>query len=507
MKQFTAGLERLPPRVCPSAGYFRVVSYNVTASGGSPASGLNTILQAIGNEVVAGHAEPIDLITLQEVDSQATTTQDVVNLLNGLYGAGIYARGSLDGNSTGSGTQGVVFRTDSLQLVAETAIGVASTTGQPRQALRYQFQPVGYPASAAFYVFDSHYKAGDTTTDRARRLTEAQAIRADSDALGSVPVLYTGDFNVYDSAESFYQTLLTNGTGQGVDPINRPGSWHDGASFVDTFTQAPAVNPPGSLTGGGLDDRFDFQLATGELFDGVGLDYVAGTYHAFGNNGSVALNGNINDPGSTALPGLANRLQVLDLLTTVADHLPVVADYRIVTPPPTVSVQVNDGNAQRSMLTSITATFSQPITFPPGVSSAFQLQRTGPGGPVGSVMTVIGQSGNSVTLTFDDPTFAPGLAKSLIDGNYSLRIVASKIQGPGGLLDGDGNGVAGDDRVVTFHRLFGDADGDRDVDIADFAAFRGAFNYTSNLSFDSDGDGDVDLNDFAQFRQRFGQSL
>ena len=65
----------------------------------------------------------------------------------------------------------------------------------------------------------------------------------------------------------------------------------------------------------------------------MGLEYVAGSYHTFGNNGSVAINGNINDPSNTALAGLVNRTTVLNLLTTVTDHLPVVADYFIVAAP------------------------------------------------------------------------------------------------------------------------------------------------------------------------------
>jgi hypothetical protein len=57
-----------------------------------------------------------------------------------------------------------------------------------------------------------------------------------------------------------------------------------------------------------------------------------------------------------------------------------------------------------------------------------------------------------------------------------------------------------------FHRLFGDSDGDRDVDVSDFAAFRAAFG-SSNLTFDYDGGGGVDANDFGQFRARFGSSI
>jgi hypothetical protein len=63
--------------------------------------------------------------------------------------------------------------------------------------------------------------------------------------------------------------------------------------------------------------------------DGLGLRYVSGSYRAFGNNGSVGLNGDIDSGSNTALAGLANRSTVLGLLGTVSDHLPVVADYTV----------------------------------------------------------------------------------------------------------------------------------------------------------------------------------
>ena len=88
----------------------------------------------------------------------------------------------------------------------------------------------------------------------------------------------------------------------------------------------------------------------------------------------------------------------------------------------------------------------------------------------------------------------------LRDGVYQLSIDASKVSGPGGQLDGDGNGTGGDNFQTPtgpatmpgrLHRLYGDNDGDGDVDATDFGAFRSAFGGTSNLAFDSDGDGDV----------------
>jgi len=174
-------------------------------------------------------------------------------------------------------------------------------------------------------------------------------------------------------------------------------------------------------------------------------------------------------------------------------------------PRPTALVAINQGAAQRSRVTGLTVTFSHPVVFTGGATAALQLQRTGPGGLVGSVQLDIAQAGNTVMIAFNDTSFA-GPA-GLIDGRYTLTLLATKIVGAGGPLDGNGDGIGGDNQVVAFHRLFGDNDGDADVDAQDFAAFRGAFGGVTNLAFDADGDGDVDATDFGAFRQRFGVSV
>jgi hypothetical protein len=75
-----------------------------------------------------------------------------------------------------------------------------------------------------------------------------------------------------------------------------------------------------------------------------------------------------------------------------------------------------------------------------------------------------------------------------------------------GPLDGNNDGVGGDDFTFGFHRLFGDADGNGFVDALDFRAFRAALG-SAAFVFDFDGDGDVDAADFGQFRARFGSSV
>ena len=75
-------------------------------------------------------------------------------------------------------------------------------------------------------------------------------------------------------------------------------------------------------------------------------------------------------------------------------------------------------------------------------------------------------------------------------------------------LDGDGDGTANDAAIFELYRFFGDLDGDRDVDAADYAALyrlRGLAGYLSAL--DSDGDGDVDAIDTQTFLVNYRKTL
>ncbi len=149
--------------------------------------------------------------------------------------------------------------------------------------------------------------------------------------------------------------------------------------------------------------------------------------------------------------------------------------------PPTVAgTQINDGNVQRSQVTSLTVTFSENVTVS---ANAFTL--TGPGGPVSYTQSVL--SPTQVRLNFS----------ALPDGNYALNLSA------GNVMDTTNQPMASP-YSFNFHRLFGDTDGNRTVNAQDFAAFRSVFGTSGPSFFDADGDNNVTAADFAQFRARFG---
>jgi hypothetical protein len=162
------------------------------------------------------------------------------------------------------------------------------------------------------------------------------------------------------------------------------------------------------------------------------------------------------------------------------------------------------------MVRSLTVTFTATVQLDRG---AIQITKLGTAG--GSIATHVSRSlvdGKTVLkLTFASQTLAPG--GSLSDGNYRLTIRADRIRNVAGTaLDGDRDGLAGGNARDDFFRLFGDSDGDRDVDAVDRDRFR-AWRKKSEAGvgyhymFDADGDRDIDSADAAEFYARYGTKL
>src|ERR1043166_9535658 len=194
---------------------------------------------------------------------------------------------------------------------------------------------------ADVYLYVSHYKASSGTTNQNRRNVEAGQIRHDADFLGpNAHVIYSGDLNFTGgSSEPSYQTLSASGNGKAYDPANSTYSWTNSSAWRSILSESAT-----SLTA-----RFDFQLVYGATLSQYGFQLAPDTvdsfpnpyaYTVFGNNGTTSFGGSTNNGNNTSLNDLANKSQVLSLLTTVSDHLPVMADYNIViNPAPAITTQ------------------------------------------------------------------------------------------------------------------------------------------------------------------------
>ncbi len=417
-----------------SWGQLRVVSLNASNSGSAtsgPRPGMDTILSAIGSTVSddptvpgnTGIIKAIDVLCLQEARSAATTGAAYAALLNQLYSTNRYQFGTLDGGSTGSGTQAIVFNSEAISLISSAAIGTYSTTTQPRQTLRYQLRPVGYGPVADVYIYNAHFKAGCASSDEVRRNLESQAIRADVNSLPSgANTIYLGDFNVPSPNDDMFLTLTATGNGQALDPINK-ANWNSSASFKNIHTQSPfnpTANPTNGFSGtsGGMDDRYDWQMTTANLKDGGGVAYIANSYQAFGNDGSHALDLSI-DTGAGASP------QVLFHLASILDHLPIVADYQL---PARMSVAVGTVPVRvivgASVSLPVTVTNSAPVVLSVGADELdYSVMGSGVLSGTGAGTALAATAGNSHPLEMDTTT--PGARGGMISVQSSSEAVAN----------------------------------------------------------------------------------
>ena len=209
-----------------------------------------------------------------------------------------------------------------------------------------------WQASNEFYIYVSHYKASSGSSNEAKRLGEAQIIRTNEaiDLPATARVLYVGDYNVDDSGEAGYQTILSNTApngiqrGQGIDPLNVTNNqniqWSSSTSDTNILVMLTEHDYD-------LEYRDDLQVMTTNVYSGMpgGLKYIPGTCHAFANNGQIPYYGTVNSGTNTALnnrlvtngPVFINAAQIYLDLTGASDHLPVMADYTIPMPTPGIT--------------------------------------------------------------------------------------------------------------------------------------------------------------------------
>lgn len=174
-------------------------------------------------------------------------------------------------------------------------------------------------------AFVTHLKSSEGPANRQLRL---EMIDTFVQKLKGVPenhyALLAGDFNFYSSYNepAHAKILDTNNHIVMVDPINMPGKWSNNDSFKAIHTQATRLNSAGFGEGGasgGMDDRFDFIMMSKSLQAQGRLQYLNGSYKAYGNNGNCFD----NRIDAYDCEG-AYSLQLRQNLYNMSDHLPVV---------------------------------------------------------------------------------------------------------------------------------------------------------------------------------------
>jgi hypothetical protein len=375
-----------------SAQTLRIVSWNVNADTTDPvnfnnasATQVQTVLAGIGAEHLAGHAQPIDVLALEELHGSSnsvlsTTLATLVTDLDAAYpGSNYKADTTIDPTDgptgTGNGPSGLIYNANTVVDVGAEVVDPSPSSGtDPRAPIRYTLQAAGDGAASQFYMYVEHAKADGGTANIDERAAESVLVRNDASTLGSnAHIIYSGDLNLAGtsstdkvhsgSQELAYKNLTvasggtlndgsgnmtTAGAGQAFDPLNPSETFtNNNQTYEALFTEsAPDATA-----------RFDYQLLSGPVLPSnnqPGLELIPNTQTAFGNttyigstpSTSLIYTTNDNstasvDPafsGNTALADLPNRLTVLQDLTDISDHLPMVSDYTIAAVPEPASL-------------------------------------------------------------------------------------------------------------------------------------------------------------------------
>lgn len=344
-----------------SAQTLRICCYNILDRPTTVAQDqdMQAVMQAVGNAVALGNAQPIDILAFQEGPESAAEYADIEANLEAVFG-GNFSSSITPPDFFGCRT-GFVFNTDTVQQLSATSL-TGSLTHNSRRSL---FRPVGGTADDNFYIYSIHMDAGGAASDIAQRTLEGTIFRNNSATLPSgASIIFCGDFNITGSAEAAYQNLFADGTnGPIVESLNTPFGFRDDIDWRDNIAMLPfhTQDPTGNM-----DDRFDAFYMNGAMIDGAGIEYIKGSCSVLGNNGTHSLGSSINTGSGTI--GFGSEL------VSFSDHLPVFCDFRFGQTPQKFNSQL----ATDAVISQFVRT-TGPVT---GGTGTDEMQIEGTGNPI-----------------------------------------------------------------------------------------------------------------------------
>ncbi len=405
----------------------RVVNYNLAKLAGDQ-NAIRATLAEMAADNSHGFAVTPAVFMFQEIRAADVVELDA-NMAAAFPGVPL-VRGTFTTSGTEDGSAGaqcLYYRSDLLTEVVAGHMDI--NTGASRNSDRWLLQLNGYTSAASkFYVYSSHLKASNTTADAQTRNTGAIALRANADALGQgAHCIFVGDYNLYTNTEAAYGTMMAAGSAQCVDPLGTANWVGSTYAFTIKHTQSPRF-VTGTLIGGGVDDRFDFQISTAECQDANGFSYIPNTYRTFGNDGAH-YNIAINDGNNSYYTDLVRANSLADVLYDASDHLPVIADYQV---PPIMNATMQSTFGPvivgASVVIPVTVSNTAPVVHAIG-SDACDVTVTGSNGLVGtqSVVAPLTPSSSVVNLTVNTTAAAAltasATATTTVEGAQNPTIV------------------------------------------------------------------------------------
>lgn len=515
-----------------------VVSGSV-ASGGKETITISRPTAEIAYVIAAGQGTditPLDNLVYQISDpdddlySITASAGDQFSIDAFLPGAGVYLFNNAIDNSSGSELRmevrdpsGTLVASDSTSIFHTAAtsgdyeVRVFANAGLGEYFLEQWFNQVPVANSDAASTAEDTLKNIDVIDNDSDSDGDAiQVVSVGNPSNGTVGLKSDGtiDYTPFDDfygSDSFVYTLedehgaATEGVvSVTVTPVNdAPTDIQLSATSVNENTDTTGGLVVANLLGGDVDSTvLTFNLVAGDGDADNSLFEIDGD--------SLKLKSGVEIDYETK-PQYSIRVEVSDGEFTFDKSIAIyVADQLEMD-----DLVFDSGSGQMSSIREISVSFPELVTID---SDAFSFMHRGSGNSIGYNMSQSDATGKTVvTFSFVGTGVTHG---SLDDGNYQMSIDGGKVQSnaTGAFLDGDSDGTEGGTLIFGnqesdgFFRLYGDSDGDRDVDNVDLARFLNTYRESSdssdyNESMDYDLDGDVDNVDLANYLQRYYTSL
>ena len=279
---------------------------------------------------IVNHVKP-DIFTANEINGSSVSVQRVLNNALNVNGVSKYAMARYSGSSL---VNMLYYNTEKLVLKSQAYIQTSPRLTDVYR-LYYKSPELANGDTAYITCVVTHLKAGsDYAYERGQA---AQTIMSYLRIKGITEnVLLMGDMNMYTASEpAFVSFTSTSGDSfRFFDPVNEAGDWNNNFNYRYVHTQS--THTSGSChAGGGMDDRFDFILASPSVLNATGfVGYVPDSYWAVGQDGQ-RFNGSLLSPANSTVP-----TDVLNALYYMSDHLPVTLKLAIDQSPAT-AVETN----------------------------------------------------------------------------------------------------------------------------------------------------------------------
>jgi hypothetical protein len=281
-------------------------------------------------KTIIKHVKP-DIFTVNELDGEDAypITNDATYLLNNAMnvdGVTYYSRTSFPKTFLANT---LFYNSQKLKLKKHTPISFTISNNKVFNAytLYYNSPDLSVTNDTVFITcVIAHFKAGSYSSDIEERTAEAGIVMDFFTSLGVAGnYLFLGDLNLYTSTEGAFQKLINPGNPlyKLYDPANQIGDWNNNSAYRFVHTQSTHTSGD-CYSSGGMDDRFDFILASDYIMNGTQkVKYVPGSYKAVGQDGS-SFNSSLNVTSNTSVPS-----NVAMALYNMSDHLPVYLELKI----------------------------------------------------------------------------------------------------------------------------------------------------------------------------------